>query len=141
MICKINPRDVVSVPSDYDNAKMRDCRYEVIGELDENDAIVDMALPREGPAKVSEQPPPKAEGERKGAGKDKPPATVKAEKWDDYVKTRRIPEDLSLLHGNPRKAFIKFCARLHNGNGSEKAGPEICGAKTLTEVKTVIFGF
>jgi len=32
MIVKINPRDVVSIPSDYDNAKGRACRYEVIGE-------------------------------------------------------------------------------------------------------------
>jgi hypothetical protein len=32
MIVKINPADVVSIPSDYDNAKGRTCRYEVIGE-------------------------------------------------------------------------------------------------------------
>lgn len=33
MIVKINPRDVVSIPSDYNEAKGRACRYEVIGEL------------------------------------------------------------------------------------------------------------
>ena len=33
MILKINPRDVVSIPSDYNDAKGRACRYEVIGEL------------------------------------------------------------------------------------------------------------
>lgn len=33
MIVKINPRDVVSIPSDYNNAKGRACRYEVIGEV------------------------------------------------------------------------------------------------------------
>lgn len=33
VIVKINPRDVVSIPSDYNNAKGRACRYEVIGEL------------------------------------------------------------------------------------------------------------
>ena len=33
MILKINPRDVVSIPTDYDNSKGRTCRYEVIGEL------------------------------------------------------------------------------------------------------------
>jgi hypothetical protein len=33
MIVKINPRDVVSIPSDYNDAKGRACRYEVIGEL------------------------------------------------------------------------------------------------------------
>ena len=33
MILKINPRDVVSIPTDYDNSKGRACRYEVIGEV------------------------------------------------------------------------------------------------------------
>ena len=33
VIVKINPRDVVAIPSDYSNAKGRTCRYEVIGEL------------------------------------------------------------------------------------------------------------
>lgn len=34
VIVKVNPRDVVSIPSDYDCAKARCCRYEVIGEYD-----------------------------------------------------------------------------------------------------------
>ena len=33
VIVKINPRDVVSIPTDYNEAKGRACRYEVIGEL------------------------------------------------------------------------------------------------------------
>ncbi len=33
MIVKINPRDVVSIPTDYKDSKGRACRYEVIGEL------------------------------------------------------------------------------------------------------------
>ena len=33
VIVKINPKDVVSIPSDYNNAKGRACRYEVISEL------------------------------------------------------------------------------------------------------------
>lgn len=33
VIVKINPADVVSIPSDYNEAKGRACRYEVIGEL------------------------------------------------------------------------------------------------------------
>lgn len=37
MICKVNPKDVVSVPPDYDNSKLRTCRYEVVGEV--TDAI------------------------------------------------------------------------------------------------------
>ena len=34
MILKINPADVVSIPSDYNNAKGRCWRYEVVGEID-----------------------------------------------------------------------------------------------------------
>jgi hypothetical protein len=33
VIVKINPRDVVSIPVDYNNSKGRTCRYEVIGEV------------------------------------------------------------------------------------------------------------
>lgn len=33
MILKINPADVVSIPTDYNATKGRTCRYEVIGEL------------------------------------------------------------------------------------------------------------
>lgn len=34
IVVKINPRDVVAIPSDYNNAKGRTCRYEVVDELD-----------------------------------------------------------------------------------------------------------
>jgi len=33
VIVKINPRDVVSIPTDYNEAKGRACQYEVIGEV------------------------------------------------------------------------------------------------------------
>lgn len=33
VVLKINPADVVSIPTDYNNTKGRACRYEVIGEL------------------------------------------------------------------------------------------------------------
>lgn len=36
VILKINPRDVVSIPSDYNNSKGRACRYEITGELGVN---------------------------------------------------------------------------------------------------------
>lgn len=36
VIVKINPADVVSIPSDYNNSKGRTCRYEVIGEIGGN---------------------------------------------------------------------------------------------------------
>lgn len=38
VIVKINPRDVVSIPTDYDNSKGRACRYEVIDEIDKEKA-------------------------------------------------------------------------------------------------------
>lgn len=34
VIVKIDPADVVSIPTDYNNSKGRACRYEVIGELE-----------------------------------------------------------------------------------------------------------
>lgn len=41
IVIKINPRDVVSIPSDYNNAKGRCCKYEVVGEIDKKFATVD----------------------------------------------------------------------------------------------------
>jgi hypothetical protein len=32
MIVKINPKDVVAIPADYNNTKGRTCRYEVVAE-------------------------------------------------------------------------------------------------------------
>jgi hypothetical protein len=37
MICKVDPGHVVAVPRDYNNSKMRVFKYEVIGELNEED--------------------------------------------------------------------------------------------------------
>ena len=37
MLCKVNPRDVVSVPVDYKNSKMRTCAYTVIAEVEDSD--------------------------------------------------------------------------------------------------------
>lgn len=33
IICKVNPKDVVAIPIDYNQTKMRVCRYEVISEI------------------------------------------------------------------------------------------------------------
>lgn len=41
VVVKINPCDVVAVPQDYNNAKMRVCRYEVVDELSWDDVRVD----------------------------------------------------------------------------------------------------
>jgi len=38
VIVKINPADVVSIPSDYNQTKGRACRYEVVGEIDNDNA-------------------------------------------------------------------------------------------------------
>lgn len=37
VLVKINPADVVSIPSDYNNAKGRTCKYVVVGEVDDQD--------------------------------------------------------------------------------------------------------
>lgn len=36
MIVKINPADVVAIPADYNSSKGRTCRYQVIGELEDD---------------------------------------------------------------------------------------------------------
>jgi hypothetical protein len=36
MIVKINPKDVVAIPADYENTKGRTCRYEVVAEYKED---------------------------------------------------------------------------------------------------------
>lgn len=33
VVCKVSPENVVSVPSDYNNSKMRVCKYEVVDEI------------------------------------------------------------------------------------------------------------
>lgn len=35
VVCKVNPRDVVAIPADYNNTKMRVSRYEVIDEFED----------------------------------------------------------------------------------------------------------
>lgn len=37
VICKVSPEHVVAVPKDYNNAKMRCCQYDVVGELSDED--------------------------------------------------------------------------------------------------------
>ena len=44
VIVKINPADVVSIPSDYNDAKGRACRYEVIGEVGSSTQDTDKAF-------------------------------------------------------------------------------------------------
>jgi hypothetical protein len=44
VIVKVNPADVVSIPSDYNNAKGRACSYEVIGEIGNDGDQIDTAF-------------------------------------------------------------------------------------------------
>jgi hypothetical protein len=44
VILKINPADVVSIPSDYNNAKGRACKYEVVGEIGNDGDKIDNAF-------------------------------------------------------------------------------------------------
>ncbi|WNA13761.1 hypothetical protein FIfi106_00140 [Erwinia phage FIfi106] len=39
---RVHPRDVVSVPTDYNDQKMRSCQYEVVGVVDSNRKIIDV---------------------------------------------------------------------------------------------------
>ena len=44
MLVKINPSDVVSIPTDYNNAKGRTCKYEVVAEVTFKDGEVEDLL-------------------------------------------------------------------------------------------------
>jgi hypothetical protein len=61
VIVKINPADVVSIPSDYNEAKGRTCRYEVVGEIDADKA--DQAFTRSVQSNSSNYDVPVKEGD------------------------------------------------------------------------------
>jgi hypothetical protein len=62
VIVKINPADVVSIPTDYDNSKGRACRYEVIGEVGVNpDDAVEFTQPVQSNANGNTYVAPKKE--------------------------------------------------------------------------------
>jgi hypothetical protein len=44
VIVKINPADVVSIPSDYNDAKGRACKYEVVGEIENESKSITAAF-------------------------------------------------------------------------------------------------
>jgi hypothetical protein len=44
VVCKVNPADVVSVPRDYNDQKMRTCRYEVIKTINQGEQLTDMFI-------------------------------------------------------------------------------------------------
>lgn len=44
MVCEVNPQDVVAVPTDYNNSKMRVCSYKVVDELHDDSLLPDYAV-------------------------------------------------------------------------------------------------
>lgn len=59
VIVKVNPADVVSIPKDYNAAKGRACKYEVIGELEndlEEDKLAATSVYVESETEVEESP-------------------------------------------------------------------------------------
>jgi len=45
VLCKVNPRDVVAIPKDYNNTKMRVCEYKVLQEVGEtHDVLKDTTI-------------------------------------------------------------------------------------------------
>jgi hypothetical protein len=53
VIVKVHPADVVSIPSDYNGAKGRACRYEVIGEVGASEEDTSKAFPSQVQANAS----------------------------------------------------------------------------------------
>jgi len=41
VVCKVNPKNVVAVPTDYNNQKMRVCEYEVVSEIPNGEELKD----------------------------------------------------------------------------------------------------
>lgn len=56
VLCEVDPRDVVSVPVDYNSQKMRTCKYKVIGETKESleGAIFDTTNKGDNPWDIEE---------------------------------------------------------------------------------------
>jgi hypothetical protein len=52
VVCKVNPKDVVAVPTDNKCQKCRVCRYEVVGELTQEQAGIDNDKVKELESKV-----------------------------------------------------------------------------------------
>lgn len=131
VVVKVNPRDVVAVPIDYHNAKMRVCRYEVIGviEPEKGEDIKPLAVTK----------PKKKKTTKLKKAKTKVAELDKAGKFDTYVKERKLSEDLATMDKKQKNALRKFAARLLFGK-AHAAGKEICACKTLSELKKVVCG-
>lgn len=70
MVCKVDPADVVAIPRDYNNTKMRVCQYEVVAEHEgyyrnEGDTLSNTAIATEQSGFLVELTPHGADEERK----------------------------------------------------------------------------
>jgi hypothetical protein len=75
IVVKVDPLDVVSVPTDYNNQKMRTCRYTVLGYMSEGSEIPDAFAPWAGSIQKSASKVAKLES----VGIEKKPTEPKAE--------------------------------------------------------------
>ena len=121
----------MAVPVDYHNAKMRVCRYVVIGiiEPEKGEDIKPLAVTKSKKKKTT----------KLKKAKTKVAELDKAGKFDAYVSERKLSEDLTKLDKNQKNALRKFAARLLFGK-AHAAGKEICACKTLSELKKVVCG-
>ena len=55
VVVKINPKDVVAIPSDYNNSKGRTCCYEVIEEVQMQGSVVEKELTQSYASEVDQK--------------------------------------------------------------------------------------
>ena len=131
IVCKVNPKDVVSVPVDYKQAKMRVCEYEVIDVLKSDEELRAFAASTEKPSKRSKRKSRSAKSVMKDLNK--------GEKFDAYVKHRNLQEDITSMTANQKYALRRMAARLLYGK-TTAPGATINACKTLEELKQCCCG-
>jgi len=100
MAVKINPKDVVAIPQDYNNTKGRCCRYEVVAELSKGetfDTLEDKAVFKEPKKKAKKKSKVTGVTFDKKAGKWKaqlPKKPKKGSRHLGYFKTREEAEQV-----------------------------------------------
>ncbi len=104
IVVKVNPKDVVAVPTDYDQSKMRVCRYEVLEELDFNKTKAEGA--EVIPKMAVKNSKPKAD---KSASKS---SVSLSKSIKDYATERSLPSKLADMTVDQRKNFKKMLCRL-----------------------------
>ena len=131
IVCKVNPKDVVSVPVDYEQSKMRVCEYEVIDVLESDEEI----RPYAASTKETSKPSKRKSKRVKSVIQD----LNKGEKFDAYVKHRNLQEDITSMTANQKYALRRMAARLLYEK-TTAPGAAINACKTLTELKKCCCG-